>query len=144
MRSIIYKQRNRGTKYSSGGCCTTCIVDLTGESNFQIDDDIIMEQFSRRSSGRVFQKVIDNTLHVYFALPGVDKEKIKIRAKPDTMIVEPRPADQFATVLGDKNISLRIKLNEEIDPNELSATYTDGILITTAPTSNQYQVLDVD
>ncbi|MCH8905653.1 MAG: Hsp20 family protein [Candidatus Heimdallarchaeota archaeon] len=103
-----------------------------------------MEQFSRRSSGRVFQKVIDNTLHVYFALPGVDKEKIKIRAKPDTMIVEARPADQFAAVLGDKNISLRIKLNEEIDPNELSATYTDGILITTAPTSNQYQVLDVD
>lgn len=52
-----------------------------------------MEQFSRGLSRGVFQKVIDNTLHVDFALAGVDKEKIKIRAKLDTMIVEARPAD---------------------------------------------------
>ncbi len=80
----------------------------------------------------VSQKVIDDELHVAVVMPGMDKASFKIRAKSDTIALDAKDDEKYRQVLGEREISLSIHLNERIDPDTISAKYADGILLFTA------------
>lgn len=88
-----------------------------------------------------FQKVLDGQLHVYFALPGADKSKINLRTKEDTMHLDSVIKEEMQEVMGEREISLQIKLIEQINPDTVSARYADGILMVHADL--QYPAKDV-
>ena len=90
-----------------------------------------------------FQKEIDGVNHIYFKLPGVDKSKIKLRAKPDLIIVDSQIAEEFVDVMGKQVSTLKIKLNNSIIATEVKAKYSDGILKVTAPLSDPGEIIDV-
>jgi len=89
------------------------------------------------SPGRkVFQKLIDDTVHVYFMIPGMDKTQIKLRTKPSTMILEAVSHEDYKEVLGEQKIHLNVSLDDEIDTTTVKARYVDGMLIVTAKIAN--------
>ena len=91
----------------------------------------------------VFQKEIDGVLHVYFRLPGMDKSRIKLRAKPDVVIIDSYLAEEFVGVMGKQETNLKIKLRNRILPNEVKAKYSEGILMVTAPLSDPPEEVNV-
>ena len=91
--------------------------------NVEIDVDMDMHH-----EQHVFQKLIDDTLHVYFLLPGADKANINLRAKPDTMLLDSSIKEELKEIMGEQEISLKIRLIESINPDTIAAKYADGIL----------------
>ena len=76
----------------------------------------------------VFQKVIDENLHFYLILPGMDKSLIKLKAKPSKIILDAKNSGMNSKIIGMQEISLNINLIEKIEPNTATAYYQDGIL----------------
>ena len=85
---------------------------------------------------KVFQKIIDDTVHVYFMIPGLDKTQIKLRTKPSTMVLEAVSHEDYKAVIGEQKINLNLSLDDEIDTSTVKARYVDGILIVTAKIAN--------
>ncbi len=74
----------------------------------------------------------------------MDKSGIKLRTKPDVIIVDSHLAEKFVPVMGVQEISLKIKLSSPIVSNEVKAKFSDGILMVTAPMSDPPNEVDID
>ncbi len=81
---------------------------------------------------KVFQKVIEENLLIYFTLPGVEKSAVDIRIKPDTIALDATTKESLEDVMGKKEISLKINLIERIKVDGVGAKLEDGILKVTA------------
>jgi HSP20 family molecular chaperone IbpA len=77
---------------------------------------------------KVFQKVIDEDLLIYFILPGVDKSDVDFRIKPDTIALDASIKEDLKDVMGKQEISLKINLVERIKVDGVIAKLEDGIL----------------
>ena len=77
---------------------------------------------------KVFQKVIEEDLMVYFILPGVDKSAVDIRIKPDTIALDATTKEGLEEVMGKNQISLN-SINSSLKSPKPQAKYAPTILL---------------
>ncbi len=93
---------------------------------------------------KVFQKVVEEDLMIYFILPGVNKSEIDFRIKPDTIALDATTMEGLEEVMGKNEISLKIHLIERIKVDGVSAKLEDGILKVKAKLENIGVNIDIE
>lgn len=82
----------------------------------------------------------DNELMVYMDMPGVSKEKLKIKIEKNVLAIdgeiESAPYNNLKPLYSEYNVghfSRNFELSNEIDQNAIKASMTDGVLLLTLP-----------
>jgi HSP20 family protein len=81
-----------------------------------------------------------DTYHAVFLIPGIDPQTLQVTALGDTITVagarqvaDPEGGKIVWQEFGSAEFSRQIGLPVEVDPAKIEATYTNGVLLVTAP-----------
>ncbi|MHA2504565.1 MAG: Hsp20/alpha crystallin family protein [Candidatus Kariarchaeaceae archaeon] len=80
------------------------------------------------ATNQIHQTVEDESLIVYFALPGIEKESLKLRSKQDKISIMAAYKEEYAELFGEPEINTTFDLIETVLPDHAKAGYRDGIL----------------
>jgi len=82
----------------------------------------------------------DKELLVYMDMPGVSKEKLKVKLEKNVLVIDGEidsaPYDKLKPLYSEYNIghfSRNFELSNEIDQNAIKASMNDGVLLLTLP-----------
>ncbi|MHA2252558.1 MAG: Hsp20/alpha crystallin family protein [Candidatus Kariarchaeaceae archaeon] len=126
--------------------------DCCGSSGMHGPGGMKMQMFGKKF-GKYFQGIghhayqtTDNgNLIITLPVPGILKNTIKIRAKPDKMTLKAERKPELKDVFGSKDIHKVIDLDESVKPNSANAKYVDGVLTITFPLESPgYEVEDIN
>lgn len=96
--------------------------------------DVIQDVHESKDFGAPEIDLIDTNEEIIalVALPGASKETIDLRTTEDTLSVEAKPAPRegkyIKREMSPKGMKREIKLPEEIKPEQVRASYNNGIL----------------
>ncbi len=69
----------------------------------------------------------DDRTAMYIVLPGLDKSSLSVKAKKRAILIEGKYLTEAQKIFGE-NLSRRIRIPFEVDPENIDASYSAGIL----------------
>ncbi|MDH5401751.1 MAG: Hsp20/alpha crystallin family protein [Candidatus Heimdallarchaeota archaeon] len=141
---------NQGPKIATSFCSSPSEKMFTAATNCcepgsSKSYKFIMNDMKGGNFSQTYQHVEDGTLTISVALPGIKKESINLRAKPDKLSLSAERKDELADMFGSKKVNVSFDLHEHVIPDSAKAKYVDGILYITFPISDPgFVVTNVD
>ncbi|MFV2016348.1 MAG: Hsp20/alpha crystallin family protein, partial [Candidatus Heimdallarchaeota archaeon] len=81
--------------------------------------------FASNQHYNTHQNVKDDNLVITMLVPGIVKDTIKIRAKPNKMTIHAEKKPEIVDVYGEKEFNIVVSLDEEVVPDSAKARYID-------------------
>ena len=86
----------------------------------------------------------NGNLVITVAAPGIMKNTIKIRAKPEKMTLKADRKSELADVFGKDEVNIVVDLEDDVVPDSANASYVDGVITVKFPLKDPgYEVSDI-
>lgn len=115
-----------------------------GEAVIRREDQAKTSELTYRPSMDLYE--LNDRYELHFDLPGTTSDLIDVTVHDSVLTVEARVPDRYgdriSPVMGEYGVGdfrRRVRLGEDVDSEQLSARYADGVLMLTLPKRAEWQ-----